>query len=167
MDIINPLLIFKEFDDTLRDETNKPTYVLFYLIPLLIALVFWHFASPTSQIFRWTLLAYSIFVGFSLNLFALLLGSQSDRAIVKEVKHKLKIFTLFEAFLGSLIVAFCLLNLYLSKIMAAEIILPKTGISFVPLSISTFIVYFLVALHLLNLLQAMRNLAILTSKEEI
>jgi uncharacterized membrane protein len=162
--LISPLL--KEFRKKVDGEMNRPTKLFFYLTPFIFALGLVSILTLDGQLFRVTILAFSIFLGFSLNLFVLLVNADSnsertDSEDVKKVLRVLRVFTLFEVFVSLLVVIISLAGYYFSYKLSQKI--PLCTLTYG--QISSFLVFYLIVLFILIMLKVLRDSAILISED--
>lgn len=165
MDIFLLSPLFKEFNKSVKSEMNLFTRFLFYSLPLVFAYFLMDKVLMTQELFRVTILAFSIFLGFSLNLFVLIVNSNPNEddgnyEDILDTLQVLRIFTLFEVFISLMVVIISLFSYYLGE--------KGSNICFCPFSIyqlSSFLVYVLIGYFILVMTKILRDSAILVSDE--
>ena len=165
MDVFLLSPLFKEFRKKVNSEMNWVTKLAFYFLPIFFALLAVNGLILTQDFFRVTILAFSIFLGFSLNLFVLIVNSNpeedsGDYEDVLEALQVLRIFTLFEVFLSLMVVIISLFAYYTGAIASKICFL---GISMY--QISSFLVYTLIGYFVLVMMKILRDSAIIVSEE--
>jgi len=162
MQIINITPIFREHYETLKDDTGLGwILILFLVFPIVISsLLIFFGVKITTESTNAVIAAFAIFIGFSINVLILLIGSLSEdddgskihlrNELIKHLYRN----TSFVILLGIII---------LSLALVSSFILPYVSTNLIYLL--SFLLYLLLSIFILTLLMITKRLYALHAEE--